>query len=70
MCVGSANQMGRVHRLPPRGPRHGHADRWIYGCLDRSDKLAHEISANGTFETCRDVRFLIAIGGKADIAKR
>jgi hypothetical protein len=26
--------------------------------------------ANGTFETCRDVRSLVAIGGKADMGGR
>ena len=28
----------------------------------------HE-SAYGTFETCRDVRSMVAIGGKADVAR-
>jgi hypothetical protein len=28
------------------------------------------MSADGTFETSRDVRSMVAIGGKADIAKR
>jgi hypothetical protein len=38
--------------------------------IPKRSQWTEEMSLLGTFETFRDVRSVVAIGGKADIAKR
>jgi hypothetical protein len=57
----------------------GHVNRikrpntWLHRPMLQNVKKAlanTEPSTHGTFRTCRDVRSVVAIGGKADIGKR
>jgi len=45
---------------------------WLHRPMLQNVKKAlanSEPSTHGTFETCRDVRSMVAIGGKADVAR-